>query len=128
MSDDLIKRVCQSWVDAGWGDDPFWEHWPECPTDDTLSAKQVLDRIEELERERDEALAAQPYTYIGKDMKPILARVLEDAKDAAEVKLAKAVEALWSLIEATTVPEANICITRALTDARALLAELEKES
>ncbi len=55
MSDDLIKRVCQSWVDSGWGDESFWEHWPECPTDDTLSAKQVLDRIEELERERDEA-------------------------------------------------------------------------
>ena len=43
-----------------------------------------------------------------------------------EAKLAKAVEALRFLIEATTVTEANICITRALTDARAVLAELEK--
>jgi len=59
-------------------------------------------RIEELERERDAALAAQSYMYIGKDMKPILARDLEDAKDAAEAKLAKAVEALRE-IESITV-------------------------
>ena len=54
----------------------------------------AIDYIEQLERERDAALAAQDYTYIGKDMKPILARDLEDAKDAAEAKLAKAVETL----------------------------------
>ena len=51
MSDDLIKRVCQSWVDAGLGDETFWENWPNCPTDDTLTANQVLARIEELERD-----------------------------------------------------------------------------
>lgn len=56
MSDDLIKRVCQSWVDAGLGDETFWENWPNCPTDDTLSAKQVLDRIEQLERDLAKAL------------------------------------------------------------------------
>jgi ATP-dependent Clp protease ATP-binding subunit ClpA len=56
------------------------------------SIDEKSDRIEQLERERDEALAAQSYTYIGKNMKPILARDLEDAKDAAEAKLAKAVE------------------------------------
>ena len=54
----------------------------------------AADYIKQLERERDEALAAQSYTYIGKDMKPILARDLEDAKDFAEAKLAKAVEVL----------------------------------
>jgi hypothetical protein len=46
------------------------------------------------------------------------------AADALD-KLTKAVEALRFLSEATTVPEANICITRALTDARTVLAELE---
>jgi predicted translin family RNA/ssDNA-binding protein len=54
----------------------------------------AADHIEQLERERDAALAAQSYSYIGKDMQPILARDLEDAKDAAEAKLAKAIEAL----------------------------------
>jgi hypothetical protein len=60
---------------------------------------QMADRIEELERERDAALAAQDYTYIGKDMKPILARDLEDAKDEAEAKLAKAVERLETMAD-----------------------------
>ena len=31
------------------------------------------------------------------------------------------------LVEASTVPEANICITRALADARATLAEIGGE-
>ena len=56
-------------------------------TDLTDCAADCIDR---LKRERDAALAAQDYTYIGKDMKPILARDLEDAKDEALAKLAKA--------------------------------------
>jgi len=47
--------------------------------------------------------------------------------EAAEARLAKAVEALRMLVEASTVPEANICITRALADARATLAEIGGE-
>jgi uncharacterized protein (UPF0335 family) len=83
MSDDLIKRVCQAWVDAGWGDESFWEHWPECPTDDTLSAKQVLDRIEEL-NERLTAATAD-------------AKEAEAYAQELEAKLTKAVVALREL-------------------------------
>jgi hypothetical protein len=127
MSYDLIKRVCRSWIDAGLGDETFWENWPNCPTDDTLSAKQVLDHIEALERERDMALAAQSYTYIGKNMKPILARDLEDAKDAAEAKLAKAVEALRHTLDKPRDADqsyAGLC-SEVMWEIRAALAELE---
>jgi hypothetical protein len=106
---------------------------------------QMADRIEQLERERDAALAAQDYTYIGKDMKPILARDLEDAKDAAEAKLAKAVEALRPFADVLkgnyshqpdTMPismgfgEYDRRLALKLMDfrnARAMLAELEGE-
>jgi hypothetical protein len=64
--------------------------------------KQVLqdenDRlrgeIETLRRERDEALAAQGYLYIGRDGKPILARDLEDQRDALRALLREAASAL----------------------------------
>jgi hypothetical protein len=63
-------------------------------SDHTHIARAAKELIEQLERERDVALAAQNYSYIGKDMKPILARDMEDAKDEAEAKLAKAVDKL----------------------------------
>ena len=73
---------------------------------------------------REAALAAQSYSYIGKDMKPILARDLEDAKDAAEAKLAKAVEALRSVEDEYNDiqwgPE-----LQSIKQVRAVLAELE---
>ena len=78
MSDDLIKRLLAEETDL-----------TDC----------AADHIEQLERERDAALAAQDYTYIGKDMKPILARDLEDAKDEAEAKLAKAVGMLKTMVD-----------------------------
>jgi hypothetical protein len=126
MSDDLIKRVCQSWVDAGWGDDPFWEHWPECPTDDTLSAKQVLDRIEELERQLDFAVG-------------VVAEVVAESgkqRGEAEAKLAKAVEALRDATQMLSqCTFTNIRIRgqyferqEVVDKANAVLAELEKES
>lgn len=55
-------------------------------------------RIEELMKERDFILANQTYSYLGKNLKRWLARDLEDAKDAAEAKLTKAVEALEDLV------------------------------
>ena len=67
--------------------------------EETDLADCAADCIEELERERDAALAAQAYTYIGKNMKPILARDLEDAKDAAEAKLAKAMAGLRKIAD-----------------------------
>jgi hypothetical protein len=50
MSDDLVKRICKTWIEDGRSDDCFWEGWPENPTpDDSLTPGMVLARIEELE-------------------------------------------------------------------------------
>jgi hypothetical protein len=50
MSDDLVKRICKTWIEDGRSDDCFWEGWPEDPTpDDSLTPGMVLARIEELE-------------------------------------------------------------------------------
>lgn len=40
-----------------------------------------------LHEERDHLIAAQSYTYIGKDGKPVLARDLEDERDALRARL-----------------------------------------
>lgn len=54
MSDDLVKRICQQWVDVGCIDECFWEQWPDCPSgQDRLTPGMVLDRIEQLEAEKD---------------------------------------------------------------------------
>lgn len=87
----------------------------------TIREAALQARIEELEKEQDEALANQTYTYIGKDMKPILARDLEDAKDAAEAKLTKAVEALREIKSVECVH----CTDYFHELADAVLAELE---
>lgn len=55
---------------------------------------RLRDEIETLRRERDEALAAQGYLYIGRDGKPILARDLEDQRDALRALLRDAAEVL----------------------------------
>jgi hypothetical protein len=87
----------------------------------------LADRIKELERE-----AEKDARFI-KELCDQISSLNDKVADwsvraeVAEAKLAKAVEALRFLIEATTVPEANICITCALTDARALLAEIDGE-
>jgi hypothetical protein len=50
MSDDLVKRICKTWIEDGRSDDCFWEGWPEDPTpEDSLTPGMVLGRIEELE-------------------------------------------------------------------------------
>jgi hypothetical protein len=97
MTDDLIKRSdVLSMIDAFERD--FEQSWKAQFRADVDAIPAIKDNlIEQLERERDEALAAQPYTYIGKNMKPILARDLEDAKDAAEAKLAKVVDRLETM-------------------------------
>jgi len=87
MSDDLIKRLRDA------ADGPY-DMTPIC-----AELLEAITCIKELQRERDVALAAQSYSYIGKDMQPILARDLEDAKDAAEAKLAKAMEALQKIAD-----------------------------
>jgi hypothetical protein len=70
MTDATVKDICQAWAQAGYGDECFWEHWAECPTEETLTPNMLLACIEaqaaEIERlrgdlkraveERDEAL------------------------------------------------------------------------
>ena len=84
MTDDLVKNVCQEWVDEGLGDECFWENWPGGPTDEALSPRMVLDRIEALERDLKTVLDREAETHARHDEKI----------EAAEAKLAKAVAAL----------------------------------
>lgn len=56
-----------------------------------------MQRADELEARLHEFQAAQGYRYIGRDMKPVLARYLEDRAEAAEAKLAIAVAALGEI-------------------------------
>jgi len=59
MSDDLVKRICKTWIEDGRSDDCFWEGWPENPTpDDSLTPGMVLARIEELEAKLAKAVEA----------------------------------------------------------------------
>lgn len=55
---------------------------------------EAADRIEELERELAEARKADGYLYFGKDGKAILARDLEDQRDAFATALADAAAAI----------------------------------
>ena len=56
MNDATVKDICQAWAQAGYGDECFWEHWAECPTEETLTPNMVLACIEtqaaEIERLR----------------------------------------------------------------------------
>jgi hypothetical protein len=59
MSDDLVKRICKTWIEDGRSDECFWEGWPENPTpDDSLTPGMVLARIEELEAKLAKAVKA----------------------------------------------------------------------
>lgn len=60
------------------------KHHRDCPYYPESLTKLNTDRIEALLAERDALRAAQSYTYIGKDGKPVLARDLEDERDALE--------------------------------------------
>jgi hypothetical protein len=51
MTDGIVKQICQEWIEAGAGDDCFWENWPACPSDIALTPKMVLTHIEALEAE-----------------------------------------------------------------------------
>lgn len=62
---DAVKRVCEQWISAGYGEDCFWEDWPECPCEDSLTPNQVMAAVAKLEAEnqrlraeRDQAVAA----------------------------------------------------------------------
>ena len=42
------KEICEAWVEAGMGDECFWEGWPECPTPyNSLTPNKVLGAMED---------------------------------------------------------------------------------
>lgn len=43
----LVRQVCLDWCSNGMGDECFWEEWPECPTEITLTPHMVLAAISE---------------------------------------------------------------------------------
>jgi hypothetical protein len=48
---DSVKRACEQWISAGYGEDCFWEDWPECPCEDSLTPNQVMAAVAKLESE-----------------------------------------------------------------------------
>jgi hypothetical protein len=38
---------CKEWINAGMGDDCFWEHWEECPSEYNLTPKNLLKALTE---------------------------------------------------------------------------------
>jgi len=43
------KEICEAWVEAGMGDECFWEGWPECPTPyHSLTPNMVLTAMKDL--------------------------------------------------------------------------------
>ena len=107
--------------------------WSGTPFDD--DAHEAADRIEELMKERDFILANQTYSYLGKNLKRWLARDLEDAKDAAEAKLTKAVEAIEMMLHryllycgGDAMPFGGHTDQKIVESVRATLAEVKGES
>lgn len=60
---------------------------------------ELLSTLESLQRENEELRRAQPYTYIGRDGKSVLARDLEDRAEAAEAGLTQLREAVGELLD-----------------------------
>lgn len=48
---DAVKSVCEHWISAGYGEDCFWENWPDCPCEDSLTPNQVMAAVTKLENE-----------------------------------------------------------------------------
>lgn len=43
MTKEELIKLCEKWIADGYGDECFWEGWPECPTPDTpLTPNQLL--------------------------------------------------------------------------------------
>lgn len=40
-----VIRICNEWIDADMGDEPFWEGWPDCPSEQTLTPNMVLNAL-----------------------------------------------------------------------------------
>lgn len=46
---DAVKRICKQWISAGYGDEYFWDHWPECPSEESLTPNQLMAAVAKLE-------------------------------------------------------------------------------
>lgn len=89
----------------------------------------IIDTLRALLAERDALLASQGYTYIGKDRKPILARVLEDQRDALAAENQRLRETGQAVVDRWDTPlwkEAE-ATGRVINRLRAALAEQESE-
>jgi hypothetical protein len=39
----FIIDICNQWIEKGYGDECFWEPWPECPTEEVLTPKILIE-------------------------------------------------------------------------------------
>lgn len=93
---DLIERTEKALEDYE-KNKKEWRHGFARELFATPALTLLPEAIEEIKRLREllaDIQSSQTYTYYGKDWKPVLARDLEDRAEAAEAKLAVAVEAL----------------------------------
>lgn len=42
MNKERLIKVCETWIESGFGDDCFWEGWYEEPKSETFTPKQLL--------------------------------------------------------------------------------------
>jgi len=54
---DSVIRACSDWVNAGQGNDCFWEGWPECPTEQEITPMMVLRAIISLQNSQAQSSA-----------------------------------------------------------------------
>lgn len=45
---ELVLKCLSDWINAGMGDECFWEEWPECPTEILLTPNMVLELLEDM--------------------------------------------------------------------------------
>jgi hypothetical protein len=94
MSDDLVKRICKTWIEDGRSDDCFWEGWPENPTpDDSLTPGMVLARIEELEAKLAKVEALMDIGFA--EYKRRLAKAVELVEEAYSEGFAEGYDGGW---------------------------------
>lgn len=123
MTDDLVTRLR--------GRSIFCRGRGEIKSPELM--EEAVDRIEQLEHERDRLIEPEQVEGLVKMAEPIMTELyaVECAyRQEAEAKLAKAVEALRELV--TCVEDGCFCsemkMAAAISDARAALAEIEKDN
>jgi hypothetical protein len=41
----LIIQACKDWIEKGFGDECFWEGWPDCPTEIIFIPNMVMEAL-----------------------------------------------------------------------------------